>query len=201
VRTSTPPLQARASCQSTASHVDLVACPAAAAAAPRLPRPSPQPQIDQLLSAREDINASLAGKGKLSVNDFIVKAAALSCKKVPAVNASWMGDFVRQFHNVDVNVAVASPAGLMVPFLRDADKKGLLAISEEVKSLAAKVRRGRLSCYYQLTTLLVPVCLRYNLSRMQLACASITPSRGLACRLVLRDGVGSTMCYRSNCLT
>lgn len=39
-------------------------------------------QIDQLLSAREDINASLAGKGKLSVNDFIVKAAALSCKKV-----------------------------------------------------------------------------------------------------------------------
>lgn len=100
------------------------------------------PQIDQLLSAREDINASLAGKGKLSVNDFIVKAAALACKKVPAVNASWMGDFVRQFHNVDVNVAVASPAGLMVPFVRDADRKGLLAISEEVKGLAAKVRRG-----------------------------------------------------------
>jgi hypothetical protein len=97
-------------------------------------------QIDQLLSAREDINTSLAGKGKLSVNDFIVKAAALSCKKVPAINASWMGDFVRQYHNVDVNVAVASPAGLMVPFVRDADKKGLLAISEEVKGLAAKVR-------------------------------------------------------------
>lgn len=96
-------------------------------------------QIDQLLSAREDINASLAGKGKLSVNDFIVKAAALSCKKVPAINASWMGDFVRQYHNVDVNVAVASPAGLMVPFVRDADKKGLMAISEEVKGLAAKV--------------------------------------------------------------
>jgi len=92
------------------------------------------------LSAREDINTSLAGKGKLSVNDFIVKAAALSCKKVPAVNSSWMGDFVRQYHNVDVNVAVASPAGLMVPFVRDADKKGLLAISEEVKGLAAKVR-------------------------------------------------------------
>lgn len=51
-----------------------------------------------------------------------------------------MGDFVRQYHNVDVNVAVASPAGLMVPFVRDADKKGLLAISEEVKGLAAKVR-------------------------------------------------------------
>lgn len=51
-----------------------------------------------------------------------------------------MGEFVRQYHNVDVNVAVASPAGLMVPFVRDADRKGLMAISEEVKGLAAKVR-------------------------------------------------------------
>lgn len=49
---------------------------------------------------------------------------------------------MRQYHNVDVNVAVASPAGLMVPFVRDADKKGLLAISQEVKSLAGKVREG-----------------------------------------------------------
>jgi hypothetical protein len=56
------------------------------------------------------------------------------------VNASWMGEFIRQYNNVDINVAVASPAGLMVPFVRDADRKGLLAISEEVKSLAAKVR-------------------------------------------------------------
>lgn len=101
-------------------------------------------QIDALLAARESLNLSLAGTGKLSVNDFIVKAAALACKKVPAVNASWMGDFIRQYHNVDVNVAVNSPAGLMVPFVRDADKKGLLAISNEVKELAAKVcdKRG-----------------------------------------------------------
>lgn len=65
--------------------------------------------------------------------------APCSRLQVPAVNSSWMGDFVRQYHNVDVNVAVASPAGLMVPFVRDADRKGLLAISEEVKGLAAKV--------------------------------------------------------------
>lgn len=64
---------------------------------------------------------------------------AVLCCQVPAINSSWMGDFVRQYHNVDVNVAVASPGGLMVPFVRDADKKGLLAISEEVKGLAAKV--------------------------------------------------------------
>lgn len=86
---------------------------------------------------------SLAGTAKLSVNDFIVKAAALACRKVPAVNASWMGDFIRQYHSIDVNVAVNSPAGLMVPFVRDADKKGLLAISDEVKGLAGKVRHYR----------------------------------------------------------
>lgn len=99
-------------------------------------------QLDQLLQARAALNASLGGSAKLSVNDFIVKAAALACRKVPAVNSSWMGDFIRQYNNVDVNVAVASPAGLMVPFVRDADRKGLLAISEEVKGLAAKVRLG-----------------------------------------------------------
>jgi pyruvate dehydrogenase E2 component (dihydrolipoamide acetyltransferase) len=53
-------------------------------------------QLDSLLAARESLNLSLAGSGgKLSVNDFIVKAAALACRKVPAVNASWMGDFIR----------------------------------------------------------------------------------------------------------
>ncbi len=51
-----------------------------------------------------------------------------------------MGDVIRQYHSVDVNVAVSSPAGLMVPFVRDADTKGLLDISNEVKALAAKVR-------------------------------------------------------------
>eukprot|EP00878_Enallax_costatus_P023706 GHUV01025240.1.p1 GENE.GHUV01025240.1~~GHUV01025240.1.p1 ORF type:complete len:198 (+),score=65.23 GHUV01025240.1:581-1174(+) len=101
-------------------------------------------EIDNLMQAREQLNVSLAGTAKLSVNDFIVKAAALTCRKVPAVNASWMGDFVRQYHNVDVNVAVNSPAGLMVPFVRNADKKGLLDISNEVKSLAGKAKEGKL---------------------------------------------------------
>lgn len=51
-----------------------------------------------------------------------------------------MGDFVRTYHNVDVNVAVQTPGGLMVPFVADADAKGLAAISAEVKELAARVR-------------------------------------------------------------
>ncbi len=60
-------------------------------------------------------------------------------RKVPAINSSWMGDFIRQYNNVDVNVAVQTPVGLMVPFVRDADRKGLQAISADVKELAGKV--------------------------------------------------------------
>lgn len=97
-------------------------------------------QVDALLKLRAQVNESLAPAGiKLSVNDFIVKAAALALRKVPAVNASWMGDFIRQYHNIDVNVAVQTPVGLMVPFIRNADSKGLAAISTEVKALANKV--------------------------------------------------------------
>lgn len=59
--------------------------------------------------------------------------------QVPAVNASWMGEFIRQYKNVDVNVAVQTPVGLMVPFVRNTDTKGLAQISKEVKALAAKV--------------------------------------------------------------
>ena len=101
------------------------------------------PQIPALLKLRSQINESLSASGaKLSINDFIVKASALALRKVPEVNASWQGDVIRQFHNVDVNVAVNSPVGLMVPFVTDADAKPLSAISAEVKELAAKVRRA-----------------------------------------------------------
>ena len=60
-------------------------------------------------------------------------------RKVPGVNSSWMGDFIRQYHNVDISVAVQTPQGLMVPVLRDADGKGLSDISAGVKALAGKV--------------------------------------------------------------
>lgn len=102
--------------------------------------------VDSLLALREQVNASLAaaGAGKLSVNDFIIKAAALALKKVPAINSSWRGDVIREYSNVDINVAVQTPIGLMVPFVKDADKKSLLTISTEVKELAAKAKEGKL---------------------------------------------------------
>jgi pyruvate/2-oxoglutarate dehydrogenase complex dihydrolipoamide acyltransferase (E2) component len=60
-------------------------------------------------------------------------------RAVPDVNASWMGDFIRVYHNVDVSVAVQTPSGLMVPIVRDADALGLADIAAAVKDLAAKV--------------------------------------------------------------
>ncbi len=110
--------------------------------------------MEELLALRERMNAALAagsgkgGKGgkdaaaplKLSVNDFIIKAAARALKTVPGVNASWQPDFIRQYANVDISVAVQTPGGLQVPIVRDADLKSLTAISADVRALAAKVR-------------------------------------------------------------
>jgi len=65
-------------------------------------------------------------------------AQALRAK--PEVNASWMGDFIRYYDDVDITVAVQTPNGLMVPIVKHADELGLLEISAQVKALAKKVR-------------------------------------------------------------
>merc|ERR1712071_580371 len=80
------------------------------------------------------------GGGKLSVNDFVIKAAALSCGKVPEVNSSWQDTFIRQYDSVDVSVAVSTDKGLITPIVFNAERKGLSSISDDIKSLAAKAR-------------------------------------------------------------
>lgn len=60
-------------------------------------------------------------------------------KKVPGVNSSWHGDFIRQYHNIDISIAVQTPNGLMVPVVRNSDSKGLTEIGAAVKALAGKV--------------------------------------------------------------
>lgn len=62
--------------------------------------------VSKLLKLRQALNASADGKYKLSVNDFLIKASAVACKKVPAVNSSWRDGFIRQFNNVDVSVSL-----------------------------------------------------------------------------------------------
>jgi pyruvate dehydrogenase E2 component (dihydrolipoamide acetyltransferase) len=100
-------------------------------------------QIDALLALRAQLHASVEGV-KLSVNDFLVKAAALALRQVPAANASWTESCVRMHRDVDISVAVATPGGLLTPVVRGADGKSLGAISAEVKALAERARVGKL---------------------------------------------------------
>jgi len=103
--------------------------------------------IDALMDLRQQLNAkSPEGEGayKLSVNDFVVRAVALAMRAYPGVNVTWTEDAVRQYADVDVCVAVATPNGLITPVVRNADNKGLAALSNEVKELAGKARDGKL---------------------------------------------------------
>src|ERR1019366_6482432 len=81
---------------------------------------------------------------KLSVNDFIIKAAALTLRRVGKVNASWTDEALVVYDDVDISVAVSIPDGLITPIIRKADQKGLAAISNEMKDLAARAKTGKL---------------------------------------------------------
>jgi len=94
------------------------------------------------MAARAQLNA--VADAKVSFNDLVVKAAALSLKKHPAINSAWMGDFIRTYHHVHVGVAVAVEDGLLVPVVRHADAKSLQAIGAEVKSFAQKAKDKKL---------------------------------------------------------
>jgi pyruvate dehydrogenase E2 component (dihydrolipoamide acetyltransferase) len=97
-----------------------------------------------LLAYRQRLNDLLGDKGKISVNDLVVKAVALALRRMPECNASWQGDAIRTFHRVHVGVAVAIPEGLVTPVVRDADAKGIGAIAAEIKDLADRARRRAL---------------------------------------------------------
>ena len=103
--------------------------------------------IDNLLALRTQINDALAAQdadAKISVNDLVIRAVALGMRRVPAVNASFTETAIRQYKDVDVSVAVATPSGLITPIVRRADTKSLLQISTEMKGLAARARDGKL---------------------------------------------------------
>jgi pyruvate dehydrogenase E2 component (dihydrolipoamide acetyltransferase) len=101
-------------------------------------------EIDALLALRGQLNAREEADYKLSVNDFVIKAVALAMRRVPGVNASWGGDKLFQYRDIDVSVAVAIEGGLITPIVRKADQKGLATISNEMKDLAKRAKDGKL---------------------------------------------------------
>jgi pyruvate dehydrogenase E2 component (dihydrolipoamide acetyltransferase) len=100
-----------------------------------------------MLDLRAQLNEALGRLTppvKLSLNDLVLKAAAEAVRRVPAVNASFEGDSIRQFPEVQLSFAVAIAEGLITPIIKEAQNKSLLQISGEAKSLAAKAKDGKL---------------------------------------------------------
>jgi pyruvate dehydrogenase E2 component (dihydrolipoamide acetyltransferase) len=98
--------------------------------------------MDAAIAARTMVNETALVK--ISFNDFIVKAVASSLKQHPKVNSSWMGDFIRENHHVNIGIAVAVEEGLLVPVLRFADTLSLSQISVSVKEFAKKAKDKKL---------------------------------------------------------
>ena len=82
-------------------------------------------------------------KCKASINDFIIKAAALALQQVPTVNSQLHGDSIRKYKNADISIAIATEHGLITPIIRNANEKSLLEISEESKRLASLAKERR----------------------------------------------------------
>ncbi len=99
--------------------------------------------VEELLTLRKQVNALLPEEHKLSVNDFIIKAAALCLRRFPNLNASLVGNEIVRHGHIHIGVAVALDAGLLTVVCRDADLKPLRQISSEVKEMVARARSGK----------------------------------------------------------
>ncbi|XP_048217445.1 pyruvate dehydrogenase protein X component, mitochondrial isoform X1 [Perognathus longimembris pacificus] len=97
--------------------------------------------LGAVLKVRQDL---VRGDIKVSVNDFIIKAAAVSLRQMPGVNVSWDGTGPKQLSSIDISVAVATDKGLITPIIKDAAAKGIQEISKSVKALSKKARDGKL---------------------------------------------------------
>jgi pyruvate dehydrogenase E2 component (dihydrolipoamide acetyltransferase) len=99
--------------------------------------------MDRAWELREELNG-LEGQPKISVNDFVVRACALSLLKHPGINASFQGESIRVFHRVHMGIAVALEEGLITPVLRDAHAKPLAQLATESRDLAERARNRKL---------------------------------------------------------
>ena len=100
--------------------------------------------VDKLIALRKDMNTDCDSGCSVSLNDFVICAAAIALKKIPAANAAWTDTAILRFERVDISIAVATDGGLITPVIRNADAKGLTQVSEEARGLAARARTGKL---------------------------------------------------------
>lgn len=100
---------------------------------------------DELLTLRRTLNEALVDEGgKLSINDFVLKACALALRRYPKLNSWWIDEGVQRNPRVDLAMAVAQEDGLITPVIRDAANRTLSALSAEAKELADRARQNRL---------------------------------------------------------
>lgn len=99
-------------------------------------------KMDKAMEARSAMNE--VSPVKISFNDYIIKACAMALRKHPAVNSSWMGDFIRENHHISIGTAVAIEDGLIVPVIKFADQKSLSQIAAEAGELIKKARSKKL---------------------------------------------------------
>ncbi|XP_034032733.1 pyruvate dehydrogenase protein X component, mitochondrial isoform X2 [Thalassophryne amazonica] len=100
--------------------------------------------LDCDMAAVMQLRKDLAQDVKVSVNDFIVKAVAVTLKEMPEVNVTWSGDGPRTLDSIHISIAVATGKGLITPIIKDAANKGIQEISANAKVLAQKARDGKL---------------------------------------------------------
>jgi pyruvate dehydrogenase E2 component (dihydrolipoamide acetyltransferase) len=106
-------------------------------------------ELDALIEIMDKLNAKSPPREHpdwyfITINDLVIKAAALTLRKHPQVNAGWTDDGMIMYDDVDISVAVAIPDGLITPIVRRADQKGVLSISREMKDMAGRARAGKL---------------------------------------------------------
>lgn len=99
-------------------------------------------RVDKLMHMRTEINAH--AHQKISVNDFVILAAARALRDVPQVNVIWTDDAIRQFNAVDISIAVSTQTGLMTPILFNVNSQSLSQISQSVRAMAERAKQGQL---------------------------------------------------------
>ena len=98
--------------------------------------------VDTMINLRAKMNT--VTKTKITVNDMVIKAAAMACVRVPEANSTWMGEFIRKYKNVNVGVTVQTDKGLVTPVIKEANHKGLEQIARELQDLTKKAKENKL---------------------------------------------------------